>query len=288
MMAYWTIRARLLRVPGVANVAIWGEQLQMLTVQVDPDKMATRDVALDDVMEVTANSLDSGLLRFSNGAVIGTGGLIQTAEPAVGVQHVLPDRHARPTWPRSRWRTGPARRCALGDVADRQRGSPAADRRRRHQRRAGPAPRRGEAALGEHARASRMGVEAGASRACSPACPASSSTPRSSGRPGSSRPSIHNLTQALLLGCLLVVLILGLFLFEWRVAVISVLTIPLSLMATMLVLYWRGATINTMIAGRAGDRPRGGRRRRHHRRREHRPPAAPAPPRGQHRGPPPR
>src|SRR6266498_4518742 len=39
MMAYWTIRARLLRVPGVANVAIWGERLQLMTVQVDPKLM---------------------------------------------------------------------------------------------------------------------------------------------------------------------------------------------------------------------------------------------------------
>ena len=45
-------------------------------------------------------------------------------------------------------------------------------------------------------------------------------------------------------------MILFLFLFEWRVALISLITIPLSLMATVLVLYWRGATINTMtLAG---------------------------------------
>jgi CzcA family heavy metal efflux pump len=59
--------------------------------------------------------------------------------------------------------------------------------------------------------------------------------------------AIHNLTQALVLGFLLVVLILGLFLFEWRVALISLLTIPLSLMATLLVLHAMGQTINTMI-----------------------------------------
>ena len=41
-----------------------------------------------------------------------------------------------------------------------------------------------------------------------------------------------------------------LFLFEWRVALISLLTIPLSLIATLLVIDWRGATINTMtLAG---------------------------------------
>src|SRR5512133_1419009 len=31
MTAYWTIRARLLEVPGVANVARWNERLQMMT-----------------------------------------------------------------------------------------------------------------------------------------------------------------------------------------------------------------------------------------------------------------
>jgi Cu/Ag efflux pump CusA len=62
--------------------------------------------------------------------------------------------------------------------------------------------------------------------------------------------AISNLTQALVLGFILVVIILALFLFEWRVALISLLTIPLSLVATILVLYWRGATINTMtLAG---------------------------------------
>ncbi len=33
MITYWTIRQRLLHVPGVANVAIWGERIEMLRVQ---------------------------------------------------------------------------------------------------------------------------------------------------------------------------------------------------------------------------------------------------------------
>jgi Cu/Ag efflux pump CusA len=44
MMAYWTIRARLLRVPGVANVAIWGERIKMPQVQVEPKKLAAYGV----------------------------------------------------------------------------------------------------------------------------------------------------------------------------------------------------------------------------------------------------
>ena len=62
--------------------------------------------------------------------------------------------------------------------------------------------------------------------------------------------AIGNLTQALVLGFLLVVVIVSLFLFEWRAALISLVTIPLSLVATLLVLHWRGTTINTMtLAG---------------------------------------
>jgi CzcA family heavy metal efflux pump len=59
--------------------------------------------------------------------------------------------------------------------------------------------------------------------------------------------AIHNLTRAMFLGFVLVVLILLFFLFEWRVALISVVTIPLSLVAAGLVLHTVGATINTMI-----------------------------------------
>ena len=56
-----------------------------------------------------------------------------------------------------------------------------------------------------------------------------------------------NLTRALLLGVLLVVLILAAFLFEWRTAFISLIAIPLSLLAAILVLQAFGTVINVMI-----------------------------------------
>jgi len=59
--------------------------------------------------------------------------------------------------------------------------------------------------------------------------------------------AIGNLSRALLLGSLLVILILVLFLYDWRAAVISAVAIPLSLLAAGLVLYLRATTINTMI-----------------------------------------
>ena len=59
--------------------------------------------------------------------------------------------------------------------------------------------------------------------------------------------AIDNLTRALLIGCVLVVLILIAFLFEWRTAFISLVSIPLSLTAAALVLHLRGETMNVMV-----------------------------------------
>ena len=42
MTAYWKINFRLMRVPGVANIAMWGERLKQLQVQVDPADAAAR------------------------------------------------------------------------------------------------------------------------------------------------------------------------------------------------------------------------------------------------------
>ena len=59
--------------------------------------------------------------------------------------------------------------------------------------------------------------------------------------------SIKNLSNSLLIGCMLLIIVLALFLYDWRIALISVVAMPLSLIAAMLVLYLRGTTINTMI-----------------------------------------
>ena len=59
--------------------------------------------------------------------------------------------------------------------------------------------------------------------------------------------SIDNLSHALIIACILVVIVLCVFLYDWRVALISCTAIPLSLMAALMVLYFRGTTINTMI-----------------------------------------
>ena len=59
--------------------------------------------------------------------------------------------------------------------------------------------------------------------------------------------SLENLGKSLMVGCVLVVVVLVLFLYDWRSALISVTAIPLSLIAAIVVLYWRGQTVNTMV-----------------------------------------
>ena len=45
VLARWTIVPRLLGVPGVANVSIWGERARQLQYQVDPAKLAAAHVS---------------------------------------------------------------------------------------------------------------------------------------------------------------------------------------------------------------------------------------------------
>ncbi|MBL0260666.1 MAG: efflux RND transporter permease subunit [Saprospiraceae bacterium] len=61
--------------------------------------------------------------------------------------------------------------------------------------------------------------------------------------------SISNIQKTLLEGSLFVVIILFLFLMNWRATVISLLAIPVSLIVTILTLKWLGFTINTMSLG---------------------------------------
>ncbi len=59
--------------------------------------------------------------------------------------------------------------------------------------------------------------------------------------------SIQNLNRALLIGCILVVVVLVIFLYNWRTALIRAIALPTSLVIAALVLNYRGGTINTMV-----------------------------------------
>jgi CzcA family heavy metal efflux pump len=243
-IAYWKIRARLLRVPGVANTPIWGERLQQMHVQVDPQKLKENGVSLLRVMDDTANALDAGLLQFSEGSVIGTGGFVDTPNQRLNIRHVMPIATPKDLEEVAIEKQN-GRQLLLSDVA-----TLVED----HQ------PLAGDAVINDGPGlmliveklpwANTLEVTRGVEQALEelqPGLPGMEIDPTIF-RPASFiEVSIDNLTQALLLGALLVVIVLALFLFEWRAALISVIAIPLSLIAAGLVLYLRGDTINVMV-----------------------------------------
>jgi CzcA family heavy metal efflux pump len=244
MIAYWTIRARLLRVPGVANVAIWGERIKMPQVRVIPDRLTKYDLTLDQVMTTTADAVDSGILRFSNGAVIGRGGFVDTPTQRLQVQHTLPV-----LTPEDLARVSVASRhgktITLGDIAVVKEGT---------------LPLIGDAVINDGPGlmlvvekfpwANTLELTRGVEDALTelqPGLPGLEMDPTIFQAADFIDLAIHNLTRALIIGSLLVLLVIGLFLFEWRTALISLIAIPLSLLTAALVLDRRGATINTMV-----------------------------------------
>ncbi|MCB0598453.1 MAG: efflux RND transporter permease subunit [Lewinellaceae bacterium] len=244
MLTYWKLNDAILAVPGVANVAIWGERIRLQAVEVVPEKMVEYGVSLDEVMEATADALDAGLLFYSPGAMIGTGGWIEANDRRMGIRNILPINKPEDLG-RVVVGTRNGVKVMLSDVAE-----VVED----HQQMAGDAIINDSIGLmliveklpWGNTKDITEGVEAALARLAP-------------GLPGVDidteifRPatyidmSIDNLSEALLIACVLVVLILFVFLFEWRVTLISAVAIPLSLMAGALVLYFQGATINTMI-----------------------------------------
>jgi CzcA family heavy metal efflux pump len=252
MIAYWKIRARLLEVPGVANAPIWGERIKMPQVQVDPLRMRYYDVTLEEVMDVTADALDVGLLTYSEGSVIGTGGFIDTPDQRFGIRSVLPiitpDTLGEvPIYDRKKPDGTPLLLKDVGDMVW------------------DTWPLFGDAVINggpglmmiveKLPWANTLDVTRGVEAAIEEMKPGLQGIDIDTTifRPATFiEQSIANLNESLLVGAVLVVIVLFFFLYEWRVALISATIIPLSLMASLLVLNLRGVTINVMtLAGLA-------------------------------------
>ncbi len=90
VQARWTIVPRLMGVPGVANVSIWGRRERQLQVQVDPEELHSHGVTLQQVIETTGNALWMSPLTFLDASTPGTGGWIETPNQRLGIQHILP------------------------------------------------------------------------------------------------------------------------------------------------------------------------------------------------------
>ncbi|MCL4705926.1 efflux RND transporter permease subunit [bacterium] len=250
MITYWSIRQRLLRVPGVANIAIWGERIEMFQVNVVPELMKKHKVTLDEVMDVTTSALDVGLFQFSEGHHVGSGGWIDTPNQRLQVRHVLPlvkdyenvtakDLGEMPVAVRN------GQQLFLKDVAEVVMG---------HQ------PMIGEGIVNDGIGlllivekfpwGNTLRVTQEVEKAIDAMRPGLPDVEIDAAifRPATFiEMSIDNLNKALLIAAVLVIMILFAFLYEWRTALISSTAIPLSLMTALMVLWVRDTTINTMV-----------------------------------------
>ena len=228
-----SVRPHLMAVPGVANVAIWGQRDRQLQVLVDPERLRAAGVTLAEVrtaagdaslnigggfvdtpnqrlavrplaMVETADDLGRSLVKYSNGVPIR---LADVAEVTEGFAAPIGDAVVT---------GGPG----LMLVVEKQQGG------------------------------NTLQVSQGVEKALAELTPvlAGIEVDRHIFRPATFiERSLGNLREALWIGCVLVALVLIVFTRNWRAAVISLTAIPLSVLVAMLVLARAGASLNIMV-----------------------------------------
>src|SRR5437763_9484562 len=78
-LAKWTIRPRLMAIPGVANVAIWGQRDKQFQVLVDPDRLRASGVTVDAVTKAVTDA-----------SAVAAGGFIDGPNQQIAVRHRSP------------------------------------------------------------------------------------------------------------------------------------------------------------------------------------------------------
>jgi CzcA family heavy metal efflux pump len=244
-MAQYTIRPKLMAVPGVANVAIWGFRNKEIMVEADPALMAANGVSLDTLKSAAADAVDSGELKFTNGGVVGSLGGVTSPQQYLSVHNIQPIVSPAQMGTVPLGTTSNGKVLRIDQVANVTWDYPTL---------AGDAVINGGTGLmlviEKFPDANTIDVTNGINQAFAQLQPGLHGISIDTGifrQASFIETAIHNLTLAVILGCILVVFVLFLFLFQWRAALVSLLAIPLSLGAAAIVLDAMGTTINTMI-----------------------------------------
>ena len=242
VLARWTIQPRLLGVPGVANVAIWGRRERQLQVQVDPEKLRDERVTLMQIIKTAGNALWASPLSFLEASTPGTGGWVDTPNQRLGVRHLMPITTAEDL---AKVPIEDASSKRLGDVA-----RVVED----HQPLIGDAIVMDAPALmlvvEKFPWANTKEVTREVEKALAALRPGLSGLEMDSSlfRPATYLElAFDNFSSAFLIGAVLMIVTLLAFLFNWRTALISTVAILVSVIAVGTVLYVRGVTINMMI-----------------------------------------
>jgi len=261
-LARWTIKPRLQGVEGVANVSSFGQRERQLQVQVDPKRLHDNGVSLLQVVETAGNALVVSPLSFLEASTPGTGGFIESPQQRLGVRHVSPIESAADLAQVAVAGTTPV---AAAPVVDEVTGEPVPPR---PQLRLGDVaqvvedhqPLIGDALVDngpglvlvvEKLRgANTVDVTEGVEAALEALRPGLRDLKIDSSiyRPADYvTTSTGNVGAGLAVGLGLVILLLAFAFYHWRLAIISVATMLVSLVAAGGVLHLSGHTFNAMI-----------------------------------------
>ncbi len=236
-IADWQLRPRLLAATGVARVTVYGGEQRQLQIQADPQRLLAHGLSLEDLATAARSATGiAGAGVIDAGAQQITVVLAHDDTALAALSNVVVARSNGVT-------------VRMADVAD---------------VRFGAAPKIGDALIqGKPGVLLTSSAQYGANtlettRRVEEALAGIAPALRAQGiaiYPALHRPasfietSLGNLRDALLLGTALILIVLYLFLRDWRSALISFLAIPLSLIAAVLVLKWQGISLNTMTLG---------------------------------------
>lgn len=236
-IADWTIRPRLLSTGGVAQVAVLGGDIKEYQVLIHPEKMKYYGVSLGEIMAVTR-----GMNQNTNGGVIYEYGNEYIVRGVVSTEDVR-------EMARSVIKTVGGAPVTLEDVADVRIGA--------QQPKLGLASEKGKPAVlvtvTKQPETGTLELTAKIEEALKdvqknlpPDVKLSTDTFRQARFIES---SISNVKSSLYEGAIFVVIVLILFLANVRTTIISLITLPLSILISILTLNWLGMTINTMSLG---------------------------------------
>jgi CzcA family heavy metal efflux pump len=229
----WSLRPRLMAIAGVANVAIWGQRDRQLQVRVDPERLYANNLQLNTVITTVQNATK----QFG-------GGFVDMPNQRMAISH-LPFLYQAEDLAKVTVATKNGLSVRLSEVAEVSEGFRAPI---------------GDAVINDgpglllivekQPQANTLEVTRQVEKVLTEMKPGFKDIEFDSTifRPATFiEMSLHNLNIALLIGCALVIIVLFFFLNDWRTAFISVLAIPLSLLIAMIVLHYRGGTIDTMV-----------------------------------------
>ena len=241
VLARWTIAPRLKGVPGVANVAIWGQRDRQLQVRVYPERLRDRGVSLLRVLETTGNALWWSTLSFVEASTPGSGGFIDTHNQRLGIRHISPivSPQALAQMPIE---GTPLRLADVADVVE------------DHQPLIGDALTNDGPGLllvvEKFPGANTLAVTREVRKALAelrPALTGMEVDTKVFRQADFIELAIRNLAVAVVVGLTLLVALVAAFFFDWRTTLISVVAIAVSIVAAGLVLYVTGATLNLVV-----------------------------------------